>query len=193
MLRRMRLLVPVVLLVVLWSSLVSTPRPGANPVGWMLAAFVVASVGVVATLPWQGGWLNVTCAIGVLVTSAALTQLQGGAAVPGIFVGITLLMYRLRRPVWLVPAVMAVVLIATLIAASRHISFETALLNVIMFGAFYGMMFLAVRLGEANRHAEQLLAELEASRDAQARAASWPSGSASPGRCMMCSPIRCPG
>jgi signal transduction histidine kinase len=170
-LRWLRLLVPIVLIVVLWSSLVSTPRPGANPIGWALAAFVAASVGVVATLPRQGGRLHAAFAVGVLGTSVALTLLQGGAAVPGIFVGISLLVYRLRRPSWLVPAVLAVVVTVTLVALSRHGSLETALLNVITLGAFYGMWFLAVRLGEANRHAERLVAELEASRDAQAHAA----------------------
>jgi signal transduction histidine kinase len=38
-------------------------------------------------------------------------------------------------------------------------------------GAFYGMMYLAFRLGEANQQAERLLVELRESQAAQARAA----------------------
>ena len=40
-----------------------------------------------------------------------------------------------------------------------------------MIGAFYGLLFLAIRLTESNQLAERLVAELEESRAAQTRAA----------------------
>ncbi|WP_027345188.1 sensor histidine kinase [Hamadaea tsunoensis] len=170
-LRWLRLLVPALLLVVLVATAAGTPRPGMNAIGVALAAFALMSVGVVATLTRPEGRWHPMFAVGLLASSVALTIVQGGAAIPGIFVGFSLILFRLRKPVWLVPGILGLVLVGTFAAAIRDSSFETAMLNVITLGAFYGMWFLAARLSAANRHAERLVAELEASRDAQARAA----------------------
>jgi signal transduction histidine kinase len=65
----------------------------------------------------------------------------------------------------------ALVLLAVAVAAGRHGSIIAALLTAIMIAAFYGMLLLAIRLSDANRRTQELLAELAASRDAQAQAA----------------------
>jgi signal transduction histidine kinase len=57
------------------------------------------------------------------------------------------------------------------IATARHDSVVAALLNAILLASFYGMLLLAIRLSDANRRTGQLLAELAATREAQAQAA----------------------
>jgi signal transduction histidine kinase len=108
----------------------------------------------------------------VLAGSVALVWLQpDGAGVAGIFVGLSLLAPLLREHISVPLTAGAVVALGVVVAALQRGSIATALLNAVMLGAFYGMSFLAMRLGEANRLAEHLVVELEAGRDAQARAA----------------------
>ncbi|MCP2329382.1 signal transduction histidine kinase [Hamadaea flava] len=168
--RWLRLLVPVVLLVVIWSVATSTPTPGLDVVGLAFALFVVASAGVVATL-WRARPVPLVFAVGLLAASGALTWLQSGAAIAGIFVGVSMLAPRLRGRASVLLAVLALVSLGLLATTLLHRSVAESLLNAVMIGAFYGMFFLALRLREAHRRTQQLLAELEESRAAEARAA----------------------
>src|SRR5262249_47341997 len=101
-----------------------------------------------------------------------LTWRQPDAAgVAGIFVGVGLLAPLLRAHLSVPVIVLAAVLLALVVALGSQGSLIAALLNAIMIGAFYGLLFLAIRLGEAYELAERLVVELEASRAAQADAA----------------------
>jgi signal transduction histidine kinase len=173
--RWLRPLAPVVMAVVVWAAFGAHPAPELGgrglAVSIALAGFAVAAVGVLATLGRSGPTHLAIVAL-VLASSVALTWLQpDGVGVAGIFVGLSLLAPRGRGRASVPLIVGAVVSVGLVVAISRHGSVTTALLNAIMIGAFYGMLFLAVRLGEANRLAEHLVVELEESRAAQARTA----------------------
>ncbi|MFG3254076.1 sensor histidine kinase [Streptomyces sp. NPDC048172] len=199
--RWLRPLAPLVLAVVVWSALHSRPGPGASgrelAVSCALGGVVVGGVGCLVTLRGSGrgrarlpgrdhvpgwdhvlswarvpDWAHAACVGVLMAASAALVWLQpDGVAVAGVFVGLSLLAPRLRGHLSVPLTVGAVVLLATVVAVAQRGSLTTALLNAVMIGAFYGAMFLAMRLAEANRLAERLLAELEQSRAAEAEAA----------------------
>jgi signal transduction histidine kinase len=173
--RWLRPLAPLVLLVVVWAAVNARPTPGTSgrglAVSLTLAAFVIGGLGALATLrrpaPIQVGFIAL-----VLVSSALLVWLQpDGAGLAGIFVGVALLAPLLRGHLSVPVIVIAVVLLGVIVAAGSHGSLASALLNAIMIGAFYGLLFLSIRLTEANQLAERLVVELEESRAAQARAA----------------------
>lgn len=94
-----------------------------------------------------------------------------GVGIAGIFVGLSLLAPHLRTHRSVPLVVVALVFLGVVVAMAGHGSITAALLNAIMLGAFYGLMFLAMRLVEVNKQAEQLLTELERSRAAEAQAA----------------------
>ncbi|GAA2064589.1 hypothetical protein GCM10009801_09330 [Streptomyces albiaxialis] len=197
--RWLRPLAPLVLAVVVWSALHARPGPGAAgrglAVSCALGAVAVGGLGALVTLRGPGRarlpgrdhvpgwdhvlswarvprWAHAACVTVLMAGSAALVWLQpDGAAVAGIFVGLSLLAPRLRGHLSVPLTVGALVLLATVMAVAQRGSLTSALLNAVMVGAFYGAMFLAMRLAEANRLAERLLAELEQSRAAEAEAA----------------------
>jgi signal transduction histidine kinase len=96
---------------------------------------------------------------------------SNGVGTVGIVISVLFISRHVRSVVSLPLTLAVVVLIAVLIATSRHGSVTSALLNASLIGGFYGTAFLARRLYEANAQAEQLLIELERSRNAEARAA----------------------
>jgi signal transduction histidine kinase len=168
--RWLRPLAPLILAVVAVSAFTSSPRPGWHDRG--LAVTVTLAVvllsGLAAVLLADRAVLVVV----LLASSAVLAWLQpSGAGIAGVFVGLSLLapMFRGHRSVPLI--IVATVLLAVTFASGRHDSIISALLTAIMIAAFYGMLLLAIRLSDANRRTQQLLAELAASRDAQAQAA----------------------
>jgi signal transduction histidine kinase len=173
--RWLRPLPPLVMLVVVWAALNS--RPGPGPVGRDLAVsialgvFVLGGLGVLVTARCPSV-VHIAFVVVLFAASAALMWLQpDGAGIAGIFVGISRLAPLLRghRSVPLI--VVALVSLGVVVATVGHGSVTSALLNAIMLSAFYAMMFLASRLGDANQLAEQLLNELAQSRAVQARAA----------------------
>jgi signal transduction histidine kinase len=174
-LRWLRPLAPFVMIVVTWAAFHAHPNPALDgrglAVSIALAGFVLAGLGGLATLRHPGK-AHIAFVAVLLATSAALLWLQpDGVGVAGIFVGVSLLAPLSRGRLWVPLTVVALVFLSVIVAAGSHGSVTSALLNAIMLGAFYGMMFLAIRLGEANRLAERLLIELEQSRAAEARAA----------------------
>jgi signal transduction histidine kinase len=173
--RWLRPLAPLILAVVAVSAFTSRPRPAWHDRGLsvtiVLAVVLLAGLAAVLTAS-RPGRLHVTLVVVLLACSAVLAWLQpDGAGIAGVFVGLSLLapLFRGHRSVPLI--IVALVLLAVAFASARHGSMISAVLTAIMIAAFYGMLLLAIRLSDANRRTEQLLAELAASHDAQARAA----------------------
>jgi signal transduction histidine kinase len=165
----LRPLAPLILAVVAVSTLTSHPRGPAVLVS--LATVLLAGLSAVLTAS-RPGPVHAALVVALLASSAVLAWLQpDGAGIAGIFVGLSLLapLFRGHRSVPLI--IVSLVLLAVAVTAARHGSMVSALLTAIMVAAFYGMLLLAIRLSEANRRTRQLLAELAAGRDAQARAA----------------------
>ncbi|GAA2377599.1 sensor histidine kinase [Dactylosporangium salmoneum] len=180
--RWLRPLAPLVMLVVVWASWTTAPAPALSgsgrPVLIALAAFVVAGVGTVLTVPRNVATMpryvprHAPFVGALLAASVALVWLQpDGAGVAGIFVGVSFLAPLLRGHIWVPVTVVALVLVAVVVTTAHHGSLIDALLDAVMVGAFYGMLIFAMRLGEANRQAEGLVVELERGRAAQAEAA----------------------
>jgi signal transduction histidine kinase len=172
--RWLRPLVPFILIVVVWSAFTADPRPGfAGPgsaVSLALTGLVVGGLGGLATIRHRA--FHVVFVVLLFAASAALMWLQpDGVGVAGIFVGMSFLAPLVRGHLTIPLAVVALVFLGSVVASGRPGSIATALLDAIMLGAFYGMFLLAIRVGEANQRAEQLLVELERSRAAEARAA----------------------
>jgi signal transduction histidine kinase len=170
--RWLRPLAPLILAVVAVSAFTSSPRPGQSlPVAGALAAVLLAGSAAILTAS-RPGRVHAALVVVLLASSAVLAWLQpDGAGIAGVFVGLSLLapLFRGHRSVPLI--VVALVLLAVAFGSARHGSMISALLTAIMIAAFYGMLLLAIRLSDANRRTQQLLAELASSRDAQARAA----------------------
>jgi signal transduction histidine kinase len=161
-----------VLLVVVWNAFHAHPGPGSTgrelAVSLALAGFVLGGLGTCL----RPGAVHFTGVVVLLAASAALMWLQpDGVGVAGIFVGLARLAPALRghRSVPLV--VLAVMALAVIVAGAGRGSIASALLSAVTLGAFYGVFFLALRLGDANRLAERLLVEADRSREALARAA----------------------
>lgn len=173
--RWLRPLAPLVMIVVTWAAFYAHPGPGASgpalAVSIVLGGFVLGGLGALATLRRRGP-VHIASVVVLLVTSTTLTWLQpDGVGIAGIFVGVSLLAPLLQGHLSVPLIVVALLLLGVVVAGGGRGSVTSALLNAIMIGAFYGMMFLALRLGEANRLAESLLVELDQSRAAEARAA----------------------
>lgn len=172
--RWLRPLAPLVLAVVVWAAFHTHPSPGLSgrelAISATLGGFVVAGVGTLTTL-WRAHVIHLIFLGLLMAASGALVWLQpDGVGAAGVFVGVSLLALRLRGH-WTVPVVVVVlVFLSVVLTAGRPVSVTTALLNAIMLSSFYGMTFLAVRLGEANQLAGRLLVEVEQSREAEARA-----------------------
>ena len=198
MVRWLRPLAPLVLAVVVWGALHAGPGPGATGRGLVvscaLGGVIAGGLGSLFTLRradrallpgrdhvpgWDQvlswvrlpGWAHAACVALLICSSAVLVYLQpDGVAVAGIFVGLSLLAPRLRGPLSVPLTVGSLLLLGTVTALAHRSSLTTALLNAVMIGAFYGVMFLSMRLAEANRLAETLVVELEQSRAAEAAA-----------------------
>ncbi|WP_432985053.1 sensor histidine kinase [Dactylosporangium sp. CA-233914] len=174
--RWLRPLAPLIMAVVVWSACTTHPRPALSgegrPVALALAAFVIFGVGALVTLGRQCTRAHIVVVAGLLGAAAGLVWLQpDGAAVAGIFVGVSFLAPLLRGHVSIPITVVALILLAVAVTSARNGPLTDALLDAVMVGAFYGMLVFAIRLGEANEQAEQLVEELERGRAAQAEAA----------------------
>ena len=168
-------LAPGVMIVVILAAFLAQPTPGfrgrALAVSVALCAFVLGGVGAVARLR-HGGTAHIGFVAVLLLSSVALVWVQpDGAGIAGVFVGVSLLAPVLHGHLSVPLTAGTLVLLAVVVAIGSKGSVISALLDAILLGAFYGVLFLAIRLGEANELAERLLAELEQSRAAEALAA----------------------
>jgi signal transduction histidine kinase len=113
---------------------------------------------------------QVAIALVVLASSVVLLCLQpAGPGAEGALVGVLFFARLVPRPIALTLASVSFVALEVFVGFSGQ-----GLAGLVILGALagcYGLMFMAVRLREANDQAEALLLELEQSRAAEARAA----------------------
>jgi signal transduction histidine kinase len=169
--RWLNLLTPVLLVVFVAYAFLAGPEPGLSGrrlvISLAVAAFPLGVLGSIATASRLGG-AHVAFVTVVLASSMLLMWAQpSGPGSAGVLGGVLFLARLLPRaaagPV-LVVAFVAVEVIAW-VTGQGDLAVLTAL------GGFYGLLLLAFRLGEANKQAEHLLAELKKSQAGLARAA----------------------
>jgi signal transduction histidine kinase len=168
------LLVPVLLVLVLAPAFHAHPTPGAMGRGLVvsicLAGFVVGAFGVRATLFRSAVGAYMAFLALLLASSVTLMWVQPrGPGVVGVFIAVLFFARRLPGRTAVVLSVVAFVFLAVL-AATADKGAGTSVILVLVFGGFYVMSRLVMRLGQANEQAEVLLVELEQSRAAEARA-----------------------
>jgi signal transduction histidine kinase len=170
-LRSLALLAPVLLMLFLVNAFVAEPRPGlaGRPLGVAVAvlAFLVAVLGRALTTSARLRGAHIGFVALALASSIALTWLQpSGPGDAVLLVSVLFVTGLLPRPAVAPFMVVAFVTIETI----AWLTGQGAALTVL--AALYGLLLLAFRLNEVNKEAEQLLAELRRSQEAQARAAS---------------------
>ncbi len=169
--RWLQRLAPLLLVVFVVTAGRADPGPGLTGRGLAIAIAAAAfPVGVLARNATLGSRAAASagCAVVVLVASVLLMALQpDGPGAEGVLLGV-LFVARLLPGRSAVPG-LVVALVAIEVIAWAVGRGDLAVLAV--FAGFYGILFLAYRLREANKQAEQLLAELNESLAAQSRAA----------------------
>jgi len=173
--RWLRLVGPVIITLQIAALVVSTPHPGLHgtrlAVSVSVAVFAVGAYGAFATRTGPDA-ARTAFVVVLLVGSIALLRIQpDGPGVLGLFVAVAAVARRVpvRIGAGLVGAV-AVLLAGGALAMHGRRPFA-GLMTAIAMATFYAVTRLALRLGQVNSQAEQLLIELEQSREAQARAA----------------------
>jgi signal transduction histidine kinase len=175
LLRRLRYVGPVVLIAVTVGAIRTHPSPGLDGRGLAisaaLAGFAAGGLGALATRE-RPGPVHVASLLVLLAGSAALMWLQpDGVAIIGIFTGVFLLS-RQVPPRFEIALYAAGTAFLALLAGTSHISAAlSGLLGSVAVVGFFGMSLLAHRLRKANQQADELLAELEQTRAAEAQAA----------------------
>ena len=174
--RWLRLVGPVVVILLALNAIRTSPGPGLDPdaveVLVAIIAFLAGGLGAMATRQRSG--LAQLPFIAMLFAGAIdLVRLQPtGTGVFGLFIGVALIGQHLHRRGARVLglSVLALVIVSSIVAGS-HRSPISGLLTGLALSSFMGLALLAGRLQDANGQAEQLLLELEQSRQAHARAA----------------------
>jgi signal transduction histidine kinase len=175
LLRRLRFVGPVVLVGVTVGAFRTHPGPGLDgrglAIGAALAAFAAGGLTALATRDRPGA-VHVTSLLVLLAGSAALMWLQpDGVAIVGIFAGVFLLSRQVPPRFEIVLYAAGTVFLALLTGTSHIGTALSGVLGSIAVVGFFGMSLLARRLRKANQQADELLAELERTRAAEARAA----------------------
>jgi len=153
------------------NAFVAEPRPGlaGRPLGVTVAvlAFLVAVLGRALTTSTRLRGAHIGFVALALTSSIALTWLQpSGPGDAVLLVSVLFVTGLLPRPAVAPFMVVSFLTIETI----AWLTGQGAALTVL--AALYGLLLLAFRLNEVNKEAEQLLAELRRSQEAQARAAS---------------------
>jgi signal transduction histidine kinase len=134
-----------------------------------VAAFVVGVLGRNATARNRSDAAHVGFVVVLLASSVGLMWVQpDGPGPEGALLAVLCVAVLVPRRA-AVPVLVVGFVGLEVIAGIADQGFES-LAVLAAFAAFYGMLFLAYRLAEANKQAEQLLAELKHSQAAQARA-----------------------
>ncbi len=180
--RRVRILAPLLLGVFALATFQAHPGPGLSGrslavsvalAGYVLA--VLATVGTFSGVSPPGGrrpLARVQLPIAIVVFASSITLLvvqPTGPGAEGAFVGALFFARLLSGRLGFALAAVAFVALEVAIGFSGQ-----GLAGLVILGALtacYGLMFLAVRLREANEQAEALLVELEQGRATEARAA----------------------
>ena len=173
--RRGRGLGPLLLLAGALADFSAHPAPGLHghslAISFALAGLIGGGLGALGTRSGAGPVHGTLTAL-VLASSAVLLWLQpGGIAVIGLFLGVFLLIGQVPRRLEIPVAVVGAAGVAIAAAYSPTDSSVSGFLGAIAVLGLFGMTFLARRLTEGNNQARDLLAELEHSRAAEARAA----------------------
>ena len=157
------------------TSFQARPAPGGHGEALGVAAALIVFCGATIAAMWltqAGSAAQLAVLLVAVVSAAALIGVQGnGAAFLGVFPAVCLA--ALVLPVRLSALVAAVAAAAVSAAwlANGHAPIAGIVLNDFAILAFYLLSLFARRLRESNQRAELLLAELEQTRAAQARAA----------------------
>ena len=166
---------PVIVSLQVIGLIVSKPHPGLHGVGLAVSiSLAVFAVGVYGAMATRSGPKAVCTAFVVvlLIGCVALARFQPqGPGILGLFVAVALVSRRL--PASGASAVAGTVLMVIVISAPAKREHQplAELMTGIAMVSFYAVTRLALRLSQTNEQAEQLLVELEQSREAQARAA----------------------
>jgi signal transduction histidine kinase len=174
--RRMRILALVAIAVVVTAAFQTHPGPGLS--GRYLAvsaALVVFAAGTMAVVraPSAGPRIVLPLLAGVVVGAAALVGLQpNGAGFLGVFPGVAAAALRLpTRLAAVVPVLAGAALAVAWSVSAGHHPVVGIILNEIGVAAFFLLALFARRYQEANERAQELIAELNQTRAAQAQAA----------------------
>lgn len=172
---RTRLLGAGALVFVVVAVFASHPAPGARGkslgVAAALIVFSAATVGVIRLSQARPAVQLSLLPIAVLSAAMLIGLQPNGPGFLGVFVAVSAA--ALRLPVRLSAVVVAVAVAAVALAGSLggHWPFTGIVLDEFGVAAFYLVAMFARRLRESNDRAERLLAELEATRAAQAQGA----------------------
>jgi len=162
--------IPVIALAI-WSTFRTQPDPGLAGrhlvVSVALGGFILGVLGAPATYR-RPGPAHLALVVVVLVSSAVLVFLQPrGAAIIGLFVA-AIFLIRMAPRRFEIPLSVGLAAIAVTTGAG---SATSGLLGALAVVGFFGMTVTSRRLQEANERSEALVAELEQTRAAEARAA----------------------
>jgi signal transduction histidine kinase len=175
MLRLMRPLGLAAILVVIVSAARANPGPGLSGehLGILLAllGFAVGVVGVISTRSRTAIAQAPSFALLVLCSATLVALQPKGPAFLGAFIAVAAAAMRVRGKAGAVVVVLALVALPVAEIIGKDKSVSAALLQDLGVVAFYAVALLAGRLAEGQEQAEQLLRELEQTREAQARAA----------------------
>ena len=170
-----RVLAVAVIAFVVVTSFQATPAPGAHGPALATAVALAALCVAMITAMWlrlAAAVIQLTVLLIAVVSAAVLIGLQGNnAAFLGVFPAVCMaaLVLPIRMSVPLAGAAVAAVSLAWL--ANGRAPVTGIILNDFGIVAFFLLSLFARRLRESNQRAELLLAELEQTRAAQARAA----------------------
>jgi signal transduction histidine kinase len=162
------------LLLVFFVLLAARGQPGAGTHGRGLvvsvavAGFVLAGLGANATVLDRRRPLHIAFVVVLLASAIVLICVQ--PAGPGSGAALVGVLYVARQ----LPSRLAVPLVVAASAGLAIVAGIISLVSILVLaaiGGFLGMMYLALRLSEASKQAEQLLVRLEQSRQAEAQAA----------------------
>jgi signal transduction histidine kinase len=172
--RWLYLLTPIVLVAFAVPALLADPgagRTGRHLVASVaLGAFVVGVLGRNATAahPFRAAHFGFVTAL--LAGAVALMWVQpDGPGAEGVLLGVLCVARLLPVKAAIALLLGGFVALALIVLIVDHNYGHVVVLVVL--GALYGLLFLAHRLSEANKQAEQLLAQLARGRTAEARAA----------------------
>ena len=173
--RWMRPLAIVAIAVVVTGSFETHPGPGTEgrylAVSAALILFAVGTVVVVRTPNSQPALLT-PLLVSVVVAAAALVGLQpDGPGFLGVFPAVSAAALRLPTRLAVAVAGAAGIALAVAWSTSGNHPASAVVLNEMGVAAFFVLATFARRLREANERSQQLIAELEESRAAQAEAA----------------------
>jgi signal transduction histidine kinase len=170
----LRILRPI--LIIIWAVTCLHGNPGAGLHGrslalsLALAGFVASGLAAFALWDRVGFWY-IACSATLLASSIGLVWLEPGVGVIGLFAGLLMLGRRMPRRVAIGVRIAAFILLAVIEVINSGGGSTSTLFALIVFAGFFGMMFLASRLGEAIEQAERLLVELAQAQGEQERAA----------------------